>query len=99
MKNSVKLGMAALLAFGVSSCKNSDVDFPDYEGGITAYFAYQYPVRTITLGTDPEQDNSLDNQHKCRITATHGGSYDSRNLSIDIVVDPSLVDNLSLIHI
>ena len=60
MKNSVKLGMAALLAFGVSSCKNSDVDFPDYEGGITAYFAYQYPVRTLTLGTDPEQDNSLD---------------------------------------
>ena len=86
---------AALLAFGVSSCKNADNDFPDYEGGVSAYFAYQYPTRTITLGEDPEVDNSLDNQHKCLIIATQGGAYKSRNLKIDVVVDNDLTSNLT----
>lgn len=86
---------AALLAVGVSSCKNADNDFPDYEGGVSAYFAYQYPTRTITLGEDPEVDNTLDNQHKCLIIATQGGAYKSRNLKIDVVVDNDLTNNLT----
>lgn len=77
------------------SCMNSSNDFPDYEGGVTAYFAYQYPVRTITLGEDLENDNSLDQDWRCRITATHSGTYKSRDLRIDIMVDNSLVENLS----
>ena len=34
----------------ISSCKNGDISFPDYEGGVTVYFPYQYPVRTIMWG-------------------------------------------------
>lgn len=86
---------AALLALGVTSCKNADNNFPDYEGGVSAYFAYQYPTRTITLGEDPEVDNTLDNQHKFYIMATQGGAYKSRNLKIDVVVDESLTNNLT----
>lgn len=86
---------AALLALGVTSCKNGDNDFPDYEGGVSAYFAYQYPTRTITIGEDPEVDNTLDNQHKFRIMATQGGAYKSRNLKIDVIVDNSLTNNLT----
>jgi len=42
--------MLSMLLAGVlfTSCKNGDAEFPDYEGGTTVYFAYQYPVRTTT---------------------------------------------------
>ena len=36
------------LALTVASCYNADKDFPDYEGGTKAYFAYQNPIRTLT---------------------------------------------------
>ena len=39
-----------VLSLACASCYNADRDFPDYEGGTTAYFAYQYPVRTLILG-------------------------------------------------
>ena len=35
-----------------TSCYNADKEFPDYENGTTAYFAYQYPIRTLVLGND-----------------------------------------------
>ena len=54
------------------SCKNGDQTFPDYEGGTTVYFPYQYPVRTIVLGDD-EYDTSMDQAHQCQIMATFGG--------------------------
>lgn len=75
------------------SCYNSENEFPDYEGGTTAYFAYQNPVRTLILGNDI-YDNTLDNEHKCRIWATMGGAYHGRDAVADIVVDESLCDNL-----
>ena len=85
----------ALGAFSLTfaSCYNADREFPDYEGGTTAYFAYQFPVRTLILGNDI-YDNTLDNEHKCRIWATMGGAYGGRNASVDIRVDESLCDNL-----
>jgi hypothetical protein len=85
----------ALGAFSLTfaSCYNADREFPDYEGGTTAYFAYQFPVRTLILGNDI-YDNTLDNEHKCRIWATMGGAYGGRNASVDVVVDESLCDNL-----
>jgi hypothetical protein len=85
----------ALGAFSLTfaSCYNADREFPDYEGGTTAYFAYQFPVRTLILGNDI-YDNTLDNAHKCRIWATMGGAYGGRNASVDIRVDESLCDNL-----
>ena len=76
------------------SCKNGDQTFPDYEGGTTVYFPYQYPVRTIVLGDD-EYDTSMDQAHQCQIMATFGGSYNGSNGSVTIAVDPSLVDGLT----
>ena len=80
------------LALTYASC-NQENRFPDFEGGTTAYFAYQYPVRTLVLGNDI-YDNTLDNEHKCRIYSTMGGAYHGRNAYVDIVVDESLCDNL-----
>ena len=81
------------LALTQTSCYNADREFPDYEGGTTAYFAYQFPVRTLVLGNDI-YDNTLDNEHKCRIWSTMGGAYSGRDAVVDIVVDESLCDNL-----
>ena len=81
------------LVCGLWSCKNGDQTFPDYEGGTTVYFPYQYPVRTIVLGDD-EYDLTLDHAHKCQIMATFGGSYNGSNGSVQVAVDESLVDNL-----
>ncbi len=85
----------ALGAFSLTfmSCYNSDKEFPDYQGGTTAYFAYQYPIRTLILGNDI-YDNTLDNAHKCQIWSTMGGAYNGRSATVDIVVDPTLCDNL-----
>ena len=81
------------LSLTYASCYNADREFPDYEGGTTAYFAYQYPVRTLILGNDI-YDNSLDNAHKCRIWATMGGAYEGRDAVVTFEVDPSLCNNL-----
>ena len=81
------------LSLSFASCYNADKDFPDFEGGTTAYFAYQYPVRTLVLGNDI-YDNTLDNAHKCQIWSTMGGAYNGRNAYVDIVVDETLCNNL-----
>ena len=86
----VALGTFSLTFAG---CYNADKDFPDFEDGTTAYFAYQFPVRTLVLGNDI-YDNTLDNAHKCRIWSTMGGAYGGRNAVADIVVDESLCNNL-----
>ena len=86
----VALGALSLMC---ASCYNADKEFPDYEGGTTAYFAYQYPIRTLILGNDI-YDNTLDNAHKCQIWSTMGGAYGGRNATVDVVVDESLCDNL-----
>ena len=86
----IALGAVSL---SFASCYNADRDFPDYEKGTTAYFAYQFPVRTLILGNDI-YDNTLDNAHKCRIWSTMGGAYGGRDAYVDIVVDESLCDNL-----
>ncbi|UGU17696.1 DUF5627 domain-containing protein [Sinomicrobium kalidii] len=92
MKNKIIL----LFLFGLcllASCENGDWEFNDYKYQ-TVYFAYQYPVRTITLGEDV-YDTTLDNQHKCRIMATTGGVYDNnKNVTIDVEVDNSLCEGL-----
>ena len=81
------------LSLTFASCYNTEQEFPDFEGGTTAYFAYQFPVRTLVLGNDI-YDNTLDNEHKCRIWSTMGGAYGGRNAHVDIVVDESLCENL-----
>ncbi len=91
-KNIYGVVMGALSLTCVS-CYNADKEFPDYQGGTTAYFAYQYPIRTLILGNDI-YDNTIDNEHKCQIWSTMGGAYSGRNATVDIVVDPTLCDNL-----
>ena len=93
LKNYI-FGLAlGVLSLAYTSCYNADKEFPDYEGGTTAYFAYQYPVRTLVLGNDI-YDNSLDNEHKCRIWSTMGGAYGGRDAYVTIEVDPKLCENL-----
>ena len=86
----VALGVLALTC---ASCYNADHEFPDFEGGTTAYFAYQFPVRTVVLGNDI-YDNAIDNEHKIHIYSTMGGAYGGRDAYVDIVVDESLCENL-----
>jgi len=77
----------------LTSCENQEVVFPDYEYQST-YFAYQYPVRTITLGEDIF-DTSLDNEHKFQIMATTGGVYENKkDVSIGVRVNNELNQNL-----
>lgn len=94
IRNIFKFVCAAAIMLGFTACKNGDRSFDDYEGGTTAYFPYQYPVRTIVLGDD-EYDTSLDKAHKCQIKATFGGSYSGSNGSVQVSVDKSLVNNLT----
>jgi hypothetical protein len=93
MKKFIYGAVLGALSLTYTSCYNSDRDFPDYEDGTTAYFAYQYPVRTLILGNDI-YDNTLDNAHKCQIWSTMGGAYGGRDAVVDIAVDESLCDNL-----
>jgi len=80
----------ALALMGVSSCKNSEMSFPDFEGGASVYFAYQTPVRTIVLGEDV-YNTDADNEHRCAIYSVSGGTYDGISATVDFVVDESLV--------
>lgn len=91
--NNVFAGLLLTGSLTCASCYNADREFPDFEGGTTAYFAYQFPVRTLILGNDI-YDNTLDNEHKCQIWATMGGAYGGRDATVDIVVDESLCDGL-----
>jgi hypothetical protein len=71
---------------------NKKAEFPDYDYQ-TVYFAYQYPVRTITFGEDVF-NTDLDNQGKCKIMAATGGVYYSKeDLTIPVMVDNSLLGN------
>ncbi len=93
LKNNIYGVVMGAISLTCVSCYNADKEFPDYQGGTTAYFAYQYPIRTLILGNDI-YDNTIDNEHKCQIWSTMGGAYSGRNATVDIVVDPTLCDNL-----
>ncbi len=94
-----RLKLTSILSAGAlvslfTSCESQGIEFPDYEGGTSVYFAYQYPVRTIVLGDDT-YDTTLDNEHRCEIYATMGGVYaNTKKITIDCAVDNSLCDNL-----
>lgn len=87
--------LLSILSIGLLaiSCENQKNDFPDFQGGTAVYFAYQNPVRTIVLGEDT-YDTTLDNQHKCMIYGTMGGSYKGKDLTVDFAVDNTLTDHL-----
>lgn len=82
-----------IVAVMFSSCVNDDWEFPNFDYQ-TVYFAYQFPVRTITLGEDI-YDTSLDNEGKFRLMVTTGGVYSSPNdVTVQIEVDESLAEGL-----
>lgn len=87
MKNKIFL-MFTILFITLTSCTNDDMVYDNFEFQ-SVYFAYQFPVRTITLGEDVF-DTTLDNEHKCRIMATLGGVYSNdKTVTIDVeVADP-----------
>ena len=94
MKKKLIYLSSVLAAMLFTACENGDWSFPDYDH-TAVYFAYQYPIRTITLGEENPNvtDNTLDNKHQCQIMATMGGVYSNgRDIKIDIKVDNSLVD-------
>ena len=76
----------------LSGCHNGENEFSDFDYQ-TVYFANQYGMRTIELGTDENVDLTSDNNHEVKIVAAWGGGYSNKkNVVIDYVVDPSLVD-------
>ena len=93
LKNYIYGVALGTLALSLASCYNSDKDFPDYEKGTKAYFAYQNPIRTLVLGNDI-YDNSLDQAHKCRIWSTMGGAYGGRDAVVSVIIDEKLCENL-----
>lgn len=91
MKQGLIIAGIVLIIF--TSCHNQPWDFPDSDY-TTVYFPYQYPIRTLVLGDDIV-DNTLDNAHKFKVMATLGGVYENKeNVTIDLVVDYSLCDQL-----
>ncbi len=88
------LPVLALSAVAFTACENADKNFPDFEGGVSVYFAYQYPVRTIELGEDNEINTDLDNAHKFQIVSAMGGAYSGKDIQVQIAVDNTLCDNL-----
>lgn len=92
MKNKIFL-MFTILFIALTSCSNDDMVYDNFEFQ-SVYFAYQFPVRTITLGEDVF-DTTLDNAHKCRIVATLGGVYSNdKDVSIDVEVANPLTTGL-----
>jgi len=76
-----------------SSCVNEDWEFPNFDYQ-TVYFAYQFPVRTITFGEDIF-DTSLDNEGKFKLMVTTGGVYSAqRDVTVQIEVDESMAEGL-----
>jgi len=91
-----KLILFLLVLTSLSACKNDSISFPDYKYS-AVYFAYQYPVRTITLGEDI-YDNSSDLQHKCSIYAVVAGVYDNKqDVTINFNVADSICNGYNLI--
>lgn len=96
MKFNNKLIALALGAMSLTfvACENQDIEFPDHQDGIAVFFPYQTPVRTLVLGSD-EVDTQLDKQHKCKISATMGGSVRGRDIVVTVAIDPTLVQNVT----
>ena len=94
MNRIISILSVGVVALAFASCKNDEQKFPDYDGGTTAYFAYQYPIRTLILGNVETYDNTSDKDGRFTIYATCGGSYEGLNAKIKVSVDESLTEGL-----
>lgn len=76
----------------LTACSNGNNEFPDFDYQ-TVYFANQYAMRTLELGEDEFVDLTADNNHEAFIKAAWGGGYSNKkNVLINYVVEPSIVD-------
>ena len=92
IKNVFLSMLAITAAFLTTSCENGDREFDDFDYQ-TVYFAYQNPVRTITLGEDDVYPTDLDNEHKMNVYVTLGGVWKNKqDRHVKIAVDNSLVE-------
>lgn len=92
IKNVFLSMLAVSAALLTTSCENADREFDDFDYQ-TVYFAYQNPVRTITLGDDDVYPTDLDNEHKMNVYVTLGGVWENKqDRHVKIAVDNSLVD-------
>jgi len=81
------------VAIACWNCQNRERIYPDFDY-TTAYFPYQYPVRTLVMG-DYYFDNTRDKELKFLISATMGGVYkNTEDRKIEFVIDESLTENL-----
>ena len=64
MKKKLIYLSSVLAAMLFTACSNGDWEFPNNDH-TAVYFAYQSPIRTITLGEENPNvtDNTLDNLH------------------------------------
>ncbi len=89
-----KLNILLVLILALSACKNKKWEFPDYETQ-SVYFAYQGPIRTLTMGEDIF-DTTLDNDHKLQIMGTVAGIYENKeDVTIGVGIDNSLTQGLT----
>lgn len=74
------------------ACQNQDLEYENYDYS-TAFFPYQYPVRTLVLG-NYIYNNTNDNNHKFLISAAIGGLYSNNSdRTVNFVLDESLCKN------
>lgn len=88
-----KILAVLLLAIGLISCENFDIDHPDFNY-TSGFFPYQFPVRTLVLG-DYIYDNTNDNAHKFIISVAMGGVYENQqDREFEFEVDNSLCNGI-----
>lgn len=88
-----KIFLILIIAFGLFSCENFDIDHPDFDY-TSGFFPYQFPVRTLVLG-DYIYDNANDNAHKFVISVALGGVYENKqNREFEFEIDESLCNNV-----
>ncbi|MFZ4724247.1 MAG: DUF5627 domain-containing protein [Paludibacter sp.] len=93
----IKTLVVLISLLGMYSCQNDPNDFPNFDY-TTTYFAWQYPVRTLVLGTESYYDNSNDIKHQFVIQASMGGVYtNTKDINVGFEIDHSLVDSLSIL--
>lgn len=94
MNNRIIYGAMVAVAVMLSSCENSEQDFPDFKYNAT-YFPYQYPSRVLILGEDEQVDTTPDNRGEFKIGLTMAGVYaNDRSRDVEYVIDETLAENL-----
>ena len=91
----IKILTIVISLFLITSCQNEPNGFEDFDY-TTSYFSWQYPVRTLVLGSESYYDNSNDLLHQFEIKASMGGVYaNNKNVNVEFEIDPSLLDSLA----